>query len=89
MSRTLGNCKRLQADAFEFVIVKYVFGIRSPQLRADSAMKFLKRIIKSAYGLTIGVLVSTWIPSFFPMQANSVCVMHHAPGGNLDSVVTD
>jgi hypothetical protein len=54
MSRALGNCKRPQADAFEFVIVKYVFGIWGPQLRADSAMKFLKRIIKPAYGSRSG-----------------------------------
>ena len=89
MSRALGNCQRPQADAFEFVIVKYVFGIWGPQLRADSAMKFLKRIIKPAYGLPIGVLVFKWIPSFFPVHADGVCVMHHAPGGNLDSTVTD
>ena len=52
-------------------------------------MELLQCIVQSADWILIRVIFSTWIPSFFSLYADSVCVMDHAPGSNLHSAVAN
>jgi hypothetical protein len=89
LSGTLRHGERLQAYACEFVVMKDVFGIRSSQLGADSSMELLQRIVQPTDWLLVRVVPGTWISPFFPLHADSVRMMDHAPGCNLHTAVTN
>ena len=59
--------------------MKDVFGMRSSQLGTDSTMELLQRIVQPTDWLLVRVIPSTWIPPFFPLHADSVCMMDHPP----------
>ena len=65
------------------------FGIGCSQLDTDGTMEFLQRVVEPTDWLLVRVILSTRIPSFFSLHADSVCMMDHDPGSNLDSAVTD
>ena len=63
--------------------------MRSSQLGTDSPMELLQRIVQPTDWFLVRVILGTWIPSFFPLHADSVCVMDHAPSSNLHTAVTN
>ena len=63
--------------------------MRSSQLGTDSTMELLQRIVQPTDWFLVWVILSTWIASFLPLHADSVCVMDHAPSSNLHTAVTN